>query len=338
METNWTQTIKTHLAEVPPGTLVEVSPNGEEHPHPPAPHWTGRGRLEHYPLFPGAVFTHLWVLGESLPHRHAALGSGLEITHCRLGRVGWEMQEGLTLYLGPGDLALHPMACCAHSLLRFPLEGYEGFSLSLDVETLKAHLPPALALGRVDPGRLLEKFCPQGKPAALPARADLDHIFRPLYDLPADLRPAYYTLKAEELLLYLAQTQPPKEGVPQAYLSQQVEVIRAIHDQLMAHPDRRVTIEALAREHHMNTSTLKSVFKAVYGQPIAAHMKHHRMEEAARLLRETDGSIGDIAQQVGYENQSKFSQAFRDTFQVLPTEYRRAHGVQAAGPRDPSRP
>ena len=60
--------------------------------------------------------------------------------------------------------------------------------------------------------------------------------------------------------------------------------------------------------------------------------------EAARLLRETDGSIGDIAQQVGYENQSKFSQAFRDTSQVLPTEYRRAPGVQAAGPRDPSHP
>ena len=44
---------------------------------------------------------------------------------------------------------------------------------------------------------------------------------------------------------------------------------------------------------------------------------------AARLLRETDLSIGDIAQQVGYENQSKFSNVFRDIFQVLPTEYRR---------------
>ncbi|HIY32489.1 MAG TPA: AraC family transcriptional regulator [Candidatus Evtepia faecavium] len=326
MEANWIQTIEARLAEVPPGTLVEVSPGGAARYHRPDPRWKGRGRMETYPLFPGAVFTHLWVLGEALPHRHAPLGSGLEITHCRLGRVGWEMQEGLTLYLGPGDLALHPMACCARSLLRFPLEGYEGFSLSLDVETLKAHLPPALALGRVDPGRLLEKFCPQGKPAALPARADLDHIFRPLYDLPADLRPAYYTLKAEELLLYLAQTQPPKEGVPQAYLSQQVEVIRAIHDQLMAHPDRRVTIEALARAHHMNASTLKSVFKAVYGEPIASHMKRHRMEDAARLLRETDRSVGDIAQQVGYKNQSKFSKVFRDHFQVLPTAYRREHG------------
>ena len=49
-------------------------------------------------------------------------------------------------------------------------------------------------------------------------------------------------------------------------------------------------------------------------------------EEAARLLRETDRSVGDIAQQVGYENQSKFSKVFRDHFQVLPTAYRREHG------------
>ena len=91
----------------------------------------------------------------------------------------------------------------------------------------------------------------------------------------------------------------------------------------MDRPDRRVTIEALAKAYHLNTSTLKTVFKAVYGQPIAAHMKHHRMQEAARLLVETERSVGDIAQQVGYENQSKFSKVFRETFQILPTEYRR---------------
>ena len=87
--------------------------------------------------------------------------------------------------------------------------------------------------------------------------------------------------------------------------------------------DQPQAIEALAREHHMNTSTLKAVFKAVYGQPIAAHMKYHRMQQAARLLRETDLRVGEIAQQVGYENQSKFSKVFRDTFQTLPTEYRK---------------
>ena len=59
---------------------------------------------------------------------------------------------------------------------------------------------------------------------------------------------------------------------------------------------------------------------------MASHRLSHEAPphaEAARLLRETDLSIGDIAQQVGYENQSKFSNVFRDIFQVLPTEYRR---------------
>ena len=82
---------------------------------------------------------------------------------------------------------------------------------------------------------------------------------------------------------------------------------------------------------------LKSVFKAVYGQPIAAHMKHHRMEEAARLLRETNGSIGDIAQQVGYENQSKFSRP-SGHLQVLPPNIGEHTGCRPPASRDPSRP
>ena len=190
-------------------------------------------------------------------------------------------------------------------------------------DTLSQALPPALALGGVSPQEILRRFCPQGHPMSLPAQTALDHIFSPLYDLPEALRLPYYTLKVQELLLYLSQQAPAGERASNQYLSQQVEIIRAIHDQLMAHPNQRTTIEALAKEYHLNTSTLKAVFKAVYGQPIASHMKHHRMQEAARLLRETDLSIGDIAQQVGYENQSKFSNVFRDIFQVLPTEYRR---------------
>ena len=162
---------------------------------------------------------------------------------------------------------------------------------------------------------------------SLPAQTALDHIFSPLYDLPEALRLPYYTLKVQELLLYLSQQAPAGERASNQYLSQQVEIIRAIHDQLMAHPNQRTTIEALAKEYHLNTSTLKAVFKAVYGQPIASHMKHHRMQEAARLLREEGAGSPRlrvcIAQLVGYENQSKFSNVFRDIFQVLPTEYRR---------------
>ena len=68
---------------------------------------------------------------------------------------------------------------------------------------------------------------------------------------------------------------------------------------------------------------LKATFKAVYGQPIAAYMKQYRAREAARLLRETAGSVAEIARAVGYESQSKFTRAFREVEGISPTEYRR---------------
>ena len=52
-------------------------------------------------------------------------------------------------------------------------------------------------------------------------------------------------------------------------------------------------------------------------------MKEYRVRQAMKLLRETDASIADIANQVGYETQGKFSKAFKDVVQVLPTEYRK---------------
>lgn len=67
------------------------------------------------------------------------------------------------------------------------------------------------------------------------------------------------------------------------------------------------------------------MFKAVYGLPIATYMKEYRVREAMKLLRETDATIAEIAYQVGYRTQGKFSEAFKDIVQMLPTEYRKSH-------------
>ena len=105
--------------------------------------------------------------------------------------------------------------------------------------------------------------------------------------------------------------------------AEQVKIIREIHDHLTEHMEQRVTIEELSRRYLINPTTLKTVFKEVYGNSLAAHMKEHRMEKAAALLRETDMSVAEIAGQVGYESQSKFTAAFKEQFGQLPTAYRR---------------
>lgn len=106
-------------------------------------------------------------------------------------------------------------------------------------------------------------------------------------------------------------------------MSRQEELICAIHEQLVRHPDRRYTIEELSRQYLINTSSLKKVFKEVYGLPIAAYMKEFRIQKAMELLKSTDESIAAISAKVGYETQGKFTNAFKDCVQMTPSCYRK---------------
>ena len=107
--------------------------------------------------------------------------------------------------------------------------------------------------------------------------------------------------------------------------AEQLEVIRQVHRFLTEHLDSRITIEQLSRQFLMNPSTMKELFKEVYGSSIAAHIRQHRMERASALLLESDDSVAQIARTVGYESQSKFTSEFKKAFSMLPTEYRRLH-------------
>lgn len=107
------------------------------------------------------------------------------------------------------------------------------------------------------------------------------------------------------------------------YLEDQVEKIKQVHEYLVQNISKRITIEELAKQFAMNSTTLKTVFKDVYGTAIAAHIKEHRMEKACELLLKTELSINEIAQQVGYESQSKFSAVFKEHYSVTPVEYKK---------------
>ena len=110
---------------------------------------------------------------------------------------------------------------------------------------------------------------------------------------------------------------------PAGFTAQQVETVRRMHDELLQHPEQRPTIEELSRRCLMNPTTLKAVFKAVYGDSLAAHMKEHRLEKAAELLHRGDESVAEIAAAVGYDSASRFSAAFRERYHMLPMEYRK---------------
>lgn len=283
----------------------------------------GKGLVESWTVFPGLVLLHSYYLAKQYGFHHAPLQSVMQINHCRQGRVGWEMHDGMTIYLGPGDLSLHTMDACGESVMSLPLGFYEGISIMVDLEILEHDPPEILREAGIDGHLLHQKFCSQDEHTAMPASTQIEHIFSELYALPSHLQMPYFKLKVQELLLFLSILDISNEKHLDKYYSQQIEAIKAIHAQLTQNLGRRYTIEDLAKQYLINTSSLKAVFKAVYGSPIASYMKEYRIREAARMLRENSGSIAEIAAAVGYESQSKFTAAFKEVLQIIPTAYRK---------------
>ena len=56
------------------------------------------------------------------------------------------------------------------------------------------------------------------------------------------------------------------------------------------------------------------MFKQVYGVPVYHYIKEYRLEQAAVELVRSAKPITQIAQNAGYDNASKFSEAFRKRY------------------------
>lgn len=279
--------------------------------------------VESIPLYPGIDLYYFSTTTELASVQHPPLEHIMEINYCRIGRLGWKMKNGNQIYLGPGDFSLHTLDACTDSTLSFPTEKYEGLTLCIDFQELSACPPEPLAQTGISRKLFEKKYWQNGAFASFAGNTQTDLIFSAFYGQPEELKLAYQKIKSIELLLHLIKIETGQKRRLTEYQSEQVEIVRKIHEHLTAHIGERITIESLSRKYLINPTTLKSMFKSVYGNSLAAHIKEHRMELAAELLLETDLSMAEIGQRIGYESQSKFTAAFKAYYQILPKEYRK---------------
>lgn len=73
----------------------------------------------------------------------------------------------------------------------------------------------------------------------------------------------------------------------------------------------------------MNYSLFSYAFKEYTGKNFVNYLKELRVNEAKRLLAETDLRVIEISQRVGYENEKHFMKIFKSVSGVSPTEYRK---------------
>jgi len=73
----------------------------------------------------------------------------------------------------------------------------------------------------------------------------------------------------------------------------------------------------------MNYTMFSYCFKQYTGKNFTTYIKEVRVNEAKRLLTETDMKVIDISWEVGYENEKNFMKVFKSVCGVSPSEYRK---------------
>ena len=85
-----------------------------------------------------------------------------------------------------------------------------------------------------------------------------------------------------------------------------------------------LTVSTVAERYGMNASSLSHRFKKQMGCNISDYIFTCKMNHACALLRSTDQTVAEIAQQVGYSQYTSFVRQFKRQKGLTPTAYRDA--------------
>jgi len=85
---------------------------------------------------------------------------------------------------------------------------------------------------------------------------------------------------------------------------------------------KTVTLESVAKYFYFNPSYLSSAIKKITGKNFLNILHEIKIKNAYMLLKNSDLSISEIANEVGYSNMSFFYQIFKKKYGITPAKFR----------------
>lgn len=113
-----------------------------------------------------------------------------------------------------------------------------------------------------------------------------------------------------------------------AYFAQesgQMDRVEDIIAYIKKHYRESLSLQELAEKVHFSSGYLSAQIKNHTGETYSEYLMSLRMEEAERLLLNTDQKIVDIVSACGFNDSSYFNRAFRRKYNMSPEKYRKVH-------------
>lgn len=119
-----------------------------------------------------------------------------------------------------------------------------------------------------------------------------------------------------ELLIQTKEEKMNSESKPIFYAKQYIA----------EHYGEPLTLELVASEIGFNTTYFSSVFKKATGQNFVDYLTQIRMENAKKMLAQSEMDLNIISEKIGYATLKYFSKIFKKHTGITPSEYRRLYG------------
>lgn len=127
---------------------------------------------------------------------------------------------------------------------------------------------------------------------------------------------AQWEQHVHDIITYYAEMVRKSGGSRQSF---HISDIRAYIDQ---HYFEEIKISMFTDKYYLSREYLMKLFKQEYQMGIHEYVQQLRMDKAKTLLNEEGLKIQEISEMLGYKDKNYFSKAFRNYYQLSPSEYR----------------
>lgn len=180
--------------------------------------------------------------------------------------------------------------------------------------------PPSIGLEAFDEGAIIENDPPLEfqDPIILEKAFEVEDKMQEClihYSYPKPYSDTFTSAILKEILCYIAQRTDSKSQEP-------CETVQEIMLYISKNYDREITNTEISKELGYHSFYLNRIFKKETGITIHKAVLNEKMKVAKRLLKETDISIKEVAEEVGFFDRSRFCTAFKKHTGRTPLEYR----------------
>jgi len=157
------------------------------------------------------------------------------------------------------------------------------------------------------------------RPAASLER-DITRVTKLAYESPS---PLIQEMRAAVMRLVITQLMiANSEKYPASFRETKFQ---ALIDWLGENVGKNITLDEMAVQVNFSASHFLAIFKSELGTSPGNYFLSMRMNEAARLLRETLLPIKEVARRMGYAELPHFYRAFKSLCGMTPNTYRKKH-------------